>query len=330
MVRSPEGSRSAPSVWPVGRAPPHPRRERAVRTTAFVIVAGLLFAGISLAASTPARATGAAQVLAITQNPGTIGEQDAVTVGLQVADASNIQQIYFTFCQLTNSLCYLPVVMSPQASNWFVGTTSPMSEYSGMGPGVSAGYNITIVYNDNSTSSEPSFPNAFSNLTVAATVTGEFVYKVTVAIPTYALGGRVYDAATGAGIAGATVSLTPSNGTSTVTTDATGAYTFPPMPNGSYTLAVNRSGYVSTSVSIVVHDQAVVQDVPLTSSTTGTGTTHSSGSPGFLGTTTGLAVVGALVVIGAIAVAGVLLARRRRSTNEPPVTRNGETPPTAR
>ena len=308
------------------RRPSRPDRvsQRWARWASLSLVAVLLVGGLSGAAAAPRPHVTAARVLAITQSPMTVGETDTVTVSLQVNDTSNIQQIYFTFCQLTSSRCYLPVVMTPQASNWFVGTTEPMTAYPGMNPGVSAGYNITLLYTDNSTSFEPSVPNAFSNLTLATTVTGEYVFKVTVATPTYGLSGRVYDSASGSGVAGATVSLSPGNATA-VTTDATGAYAFAPMPNGSYTIWVNRSGYLNSSLSVLITNASVVKDVGLTASAVPKAHTEPQSPFGFLSTPVGMLAIVALLVVVAVVV--IALARRGRSRRGGPASPPSGSPP---
>lgn len=62
---------------------------------------------------------------------------------------------------------------------------------------------------------------------------------------TGSVAGTVTDSATGAAIAGATVSV----GTATTTTDTAGAYVVSGLAGGTYTLGVSASGYVSASQS---------------------------------------------------------------------------------
>lgn len=315
------------------RLPPGPGRSGERRRVALGLAVVLLLAALpGLSAAPPVRPA-VATVLAVTQSPGPLTEQGAVTVSLEVASTANIHQVYFTFCQLTTSVCYFPVVMNPTAGGWYVGTTSPMSAYPGMGPGISAGYNITILYNDNSTSSEPSVPNAFANLTVAATVTGEYVFKVTVANLTYGVDGRVVDSATGHTLAGATVTMSPGTALTTVT-NASGGYAFTNLSNGSYTLSVTLHGYDNATLAVVVSGQSVVQDVSLnatsvTQSHSTPGPGSASGALGFLESPTGLGVVGAIVVVVAAALALILLqSRRRRGRDGERDPGSSATPPT--
>lgn len=270
------------------------------------------FAGLAVAR--PSGATsGAANVLEIYQTPNRITQSDNLSVYLEVADSSNIQQIYFTFCQLTNSLCYLPVVMTPQGGNWYEGSTNPMTAYPGMDPGVRAGYNITITYTDNSTLSEPSLPNAFANLTVAQSVTGENLFEMVVSNPVFGLSGTVTDAATGAPILGATVSLGPGNVTATT---STGTYSFGALVNGTYSLSVSKPGYRTSTQSVSVSGHNLVENVQLSNASVATspGTSGSGGAGlGFLSTPLGIGAVAA-VIVGLVAVAFVAvgLSRRRR------------------
>ena len=75
------------------------------------------------------------------------------------------------------------------------------------------------------------------------------------------ISGKVTDASTGAGIAGATVS----DGPASATTDSTGAYTLAGVPAGTYTLTVSASGYGSGSQSVsVTSGQTTTANIALT------------------------------------------------------------------
>ena len=240
--------------------------ERIARWTRVGLTVALLFGALSGGASAHAPSITPTTVVALYQTPVNVHEQTAFTIFLKVASSANVQQVYFTYCQLTSSVCYLPVVMTDQGGNWFAGTTKPMTDYPGMTVGITAGYNITIVYSDNSTSTVPSIPNPFANLTVAQTVTGEYVYAVTVIDHQYNLTGHVYDSASGTSLGGATVTLAPGNGTTT-STDAAGAYTFVGLFNGTYTISVTRAGFRISNESVAITGQDTVKDVQLANTT---------------------------------------------------------------
>ncbi len=280
-------------------------------------------AGWASAQSPAATSTG---VLSIDQT-GYITEQGSFTVSMQVASSTNIHFVYFTFCQLTSSVCYLPVTMLPQAGNWFVGTTNPMSSYHGMTVGVKAGYNITIVFNDNSTQTEPAMPNAFTNLTIAQTVTGEYMFEMGVSPDIFGLSGVVRDAVTATAIAGATVTLTSGN-TTTTTTDGSGAYSFSGLVNGTYSLTIADPGYHLLSKSVTIAGQSTVQNVTISSDSSssggsGTGSSGNGGSTVFLGLTLWQIVLPVVLVIGAI-IGYLLLRRRKASRPSPPAPSAGQ------
>jgi hypothetical protein len=261
-------------------------------------------------------------VLAVYQTPHNITEQSNFSVYLEVADASNIQQVYFTFCQLTSSLCYLPIAMTLQGTNLFVGTTKPMTNYLGMKVGIKAGYNITVVYTDNSTFNEPSLPNAFSNLTVTQSVTGENMFEMVVADHVYGLTGVVKDAATGAPVSGAKVSLTPDLDAPT-TTNSTGAYSFSGLSNGSYSVSVTSTGYKAQNVTVMITGQSAVQNVGVSTAGGNTGNPGNgpSGSGGnFLASSVGLSllVIAAVVVLVVAFVAFSFSSRKKRRAPPPP------------
>jgi hypothetical protein len=258
-------------------------------------------------------------VLAIDQSNYTT-EQSNFTVSVEVASPASVTLAYFTFCQLSSPVCYIPVTMTLHGGNWFEGTTNRMESYDGMAVGVRAGYNITIDYANNTNITEPSLPNAFPSLTVATEVGGEYMYEMSVGNQLYGLSGQVSQASTHASIAGATVSLTPGNGT-TATTSSTGAYSFSGLANGTYTVSVVSAGYPTTNVTVTIAGQNFVKDIPLsTSSTTPQPTpapSKSNGTFGFLTTTTGLVLLG---VVAALLVVGVVWASLRawKPKGEPP------------
>src|SRR5579863_8734873 len=148
---------------------------------------------------------------------GYITEQGNFTVSMQVTSTTGIHFVFFTFCQLSSPVCYTPVIMTLHGSNTYSGTTNRMSSYLGMVEGVHAGYNITIQYSDGSNVTEPNLPNTFTNLTLAQEVGGEYMFEMTVSPQLYGFSGVVDDSTTGAAVAGAAVSLSPGNNTSTTT-----------------------------------------------------------------------------------------------------------------
>ena len=265
-------------------------------------------------ASGHAPAGSSSVVLAIQQSDYTT-EHDNFTVSVQVASTAGIQFAYFTFCQLSSPVCYLPVSMVQQGTNWLVGTTKAMTSYPGMVEGVRAGYNITIVYNDNSNVTEPTVPNPFANLAVTTSVTGEYMFSMTVSPQVYGLTGVVHDAATGAGIAGANVTITPGNLPSTQTS-STGAYSFSGLVNGTYSLSVSEGGYQSATETVAIAGQPVVKDVALANSSTNPNPGGTGLPSEFAGTT--LLVIGLLIAAVVTAVAVVMWRRRNRGDRRPP------------
>lgn len=255
-------------------------------------------------------------MLAITQSPGLITEQSALTVSMELASTTNVVQVWFTFCQLTSSVCYTPVTMNPTGGNWYVGVTKPMSSYNGMNPGVRAGYNITIVYLDNSTFSEPAMPNSFTNLTVAKTIVGSFEFEMMVSNPVYGLAGHVSDGSNGSAVSGANVTVRSANVTNSTSTDAAGNYAFAGLPNGTYTLTVTENGFPSTSKTVVVAGHNAELNVTLAApGSSGPGASQPAGN--LLGSMYGWAVVGAIVIVAAV-VAALLAVRSRRKATRPP------------
>jgi hypothetical protein len=194
-------------------------------------------------------------------------------------------------------------------SNWFVGTTKPMTSYPGMRVGVSAGFNITIEYPNNLNVTEPALPNTFANLTVANSVSGEFFFQMTVNDQVYALGGIVHDAATGARLAAASVTLELAPGdNNTTTTTSTGSFSFAGVPNGTYQMAISAPGYSSGVQTVRVAGQNVLTDVPMTHASGGSKAWWSAG--GAVGGVP-LLFVGVAVLVAALA--AVILIRRRRT-----------------
>jgi hypothetical protein len=293
------------------------------------VVAALLLGVLVGAAATHAPMETPTTVLAIDQSPTIITEQSALTVSLKVADSTNIQQVYFTFCQLTSSVCYLPVTMAPIGANWFQGTTKPMTGYNGMTVGVRAGYNITITYNDNTTQSEPSMPNQFGNLTIAQSITGEYLFEMTVSNQTYGLSGHVYSSATGAGIAGANVTLTPGKGMTALTSGA-GAYSFAGLFNGTYTISVTKAGYRSSNATMSIAGRALVKDITLSNASSPSdhnGKGANQTSEGFFSTTAGMGALAIVVVVVVlVALVAFSMSRRRKGGGQPPTKDGPETP----
>ena len=239
-------------------------------------------------------------------------EHDNFTVAVKVADTTGIQFVYYDFCQLPPGvLCYSPVAMAAHPGGWYIGSTKSMSQYHGMTEGATAGFNITILYNDNSTTKEPSVPNTFTALTVGQTVTGQYMFQMIVSPELYGLSGVVNDQSSGVPIAGATVTLTPGNGT-TATTSASGAYSFAGLLNGTYTVSVSQHGYRTMNQTVSVAGADAVQNLALTnSSTTGPTGGGGSGSSAFGGLSPMVIVAVALVPVVVVAVA-LLLWRRRQ------------------
>ena len=281
------------------------------RTAALSVVALLLFVAVGAVGGLEPRAT-SAEVLAISQSH-TVTAQSTFTVSVEVAHPANVHFAYFTFCQLTSPVCYLPVSMALQGSTWFVGTTKPMTSYPGMNPGVVAGYNITIEFTNNTNLTEPRLPNPFSNLTVVTSVTGEYMFRMAVQDLVFGLQGVVTDATTHYAIAGATVALTAQNNTmpaNSTVTDAAGGYAFTGVFNGTYELSVTDSGYRISTATVVVAGKGVVKDFVLSSS---------SSSGGILSWLRGPAlfvVIGAVVV--AVGIVTTLAYQRSRGNQRPP------------
>jgi cytochrome c-type biogenesis protein len=301
----------------------HPRSLRAALALGLVLGVVLMAAGASAQAP---RVAPTSFFVALDQS-NTTTEQENFTVSLEVANTTNISFVYFTFCQLSSPVCYSPVAMNATGGNWYSGTTNPMSTYDGMTVGVHAGYNITVLYDNGSTVTAPTVPNLFTNLTIAQSVSGEYMFEMTVAPTLYDLTGLVADAVTSVGIDGATVALVP--GGLTTTTNATGAYAFTGILNGTYTLSVSAPGYETTNETVTIANANGVQNVPLYA---GTGTAPpgtgggGGGSPSLLGGLDAWLIAAAVVVIVAL---GALVAWTRRkgadhpSTNEPKGSSSG-------
>ncbi|HZY69900.1 MAG TPA: carboxypeptidase-like regulatory domain-containing protein [Thermoplasmata archaeon] len=309
-----KGDRTAtPSDTPV---PPR-RSERTTHRTLAVVGLVALAVGVVLPVhgfGAPAARPNAPSVLAITQSKNTTAN-GTFTVSIDLASPSQAKFVFFLFCQLTHGVCYSPVVMTSQGGGWFAGTTKAMSNYPGMDPGIAAGYNITIEYTNNTNVTEPALPNAFSNLTVATSVTGAYYFRMTVRPLTFGLSGRVTDAATGAGVDAARVNLTP--GVNWTVTDASGKFVFGDLFNGTYQLSVAKAGYHANLATVVVNGSAAVQNVAIQNAT-GPSATHPQSSGGLLATLegpVGYAAVGAAAVV--VVALAILLVRRRRSATAP-------------
>jgi len=295
-------------------------RRRAAALAVLSVFALLALGAVPIGGSTVAAHRAAASapqyVIGVRQSPAWITEQSTMTVAVQVLDPANVSLAYFTFCQITNSLCYLPRAMTLNATGWFVGTTLPMTQYAEMKVGISAGYNITVEYKNGTNVTAPSVPNPFPNLILVQSVTGENLYQMTVRNQVYVLTGTVTNAS-GAPLAGATVSLSPSND-SPATTNASGAYSFAAVPNGTYTVSVSMTGFPTQNESVQVQGsnaQARAVVLGTASSGKGPGGGSGSGTSGGGGSSlsgTDIALVGVLVVVLVGAPIAFVLARRRR------------------
>jgi hypothetical protein len=283
------------------------------------VVVVLLLIGAVHAVPAPKTVTGG--VLAITQS-SRVSEQQSFTVSVQVADPANVTQAFFLFCQLTSSKCYLPVPMTLHGTNWFVGTTNPMTSYRGMSPGVVAGYNVSLDYRDGVNVTYPSLPNPFTNLTISTTVTGEYMFEMSVAPMGFGLSGVVHDSATGKALSGASVSLLNSSGsTNSTTTASTGGYSFAGVSNGTYQLTVSAPGFQTSSESLKVAGQSTQANFALTNpSEQGPPPAKSGWSAGL----TQPVVLGSIVGVVVLGLAALLVYRRRRGPPSGPAARSGD------
>lgn len=304
-----------------------PRRRllRFAAPAAVLGIATLLFltAGATVAL-TPPPASSPPAVLAIHPSPYTI-EQGTFTVGVKVSDPSAVTFAYFLFCQLSSPLCYLPVAMKQNSTNWFSGTTNLMSSYHGMTEGVEAGYNITIEYANNTNLTEPSFPNAFPSLNISKEVGGGYMFRMSVGPNLYNVSGTVKDAVTGSAIAGASVTVTP--GDNSTITDAAGAFTVSGLTNGTYSLSIAHSGYATTTQTVSISGSDQVQNVPLSS---GSGTPPPA-KPSNSNSPLASPVVWAGIAVAVVVVALLIVLLRRRGGNPPgptsPVAAPANEPP---
>jgi cytochrome c-type biogenesis protein len=249
-------------------------------------------------------------VLAISQSPR-VTEQSNFTVSLEVANPSAVKFAYFTFCQLSTALCYAPVAMTLVGTNSFVGTTERMTSYPGMVTGVRAGYNVTIEYANDTNVTEPTVPNEFPTLNVTSSVSGEYMFEMTVAPAVYTLSGVVTDAATQAAVAGANVTLVPGTGVWTLT-NASGGFAFAGLLNGSYALGITANGYPFTNVSVTIAGANVSKEVALSNATTViVPPAVGGGGPGFFSTALGVGVAVVAIVVVLAALAAFWVTRRR-------------------
>lgn len=299
--------------WWAGRSR---RSLLAICIAALLCASGVVALGTASAAPS-ARAATSTGVLSVVASPYTT-EQSGFTVGMEVSDPSAVQFAYFSFCQLSNPVCYIPAIQLKQnGTDWFSGTTKLMSEYPGMLVGVRAGFNITIDYASGNVT-EPTIPNNFPGVQIGQEVNGAYMFVMSVGPNLYALSGVVKDSVSGVGIAGATVSVSPSDN-STVTA-ADGSYTLGGLPNGTYTLSISHGGYTTATQGVAINGGNAVQNVPLYNAT-GPGPTKSSSSGSNLlsNSTVWVAVVVAAVVVIALLAVGLL---RRRGGGTSPTPRS--------
>jgi hypothetical protein len=305
-----------------------------------VLLMALMFGAPALAGRPAPANSSPGNVLEIYQS-SYITAQSTFSVYVKVADSSQIHLMYYSFCQLTNGVCYTPpVTMTDQGSNLWVGTTSAMTEYSGMTVGVKAGYNLTVQY-DNGGSLfnltypyQPTVSNPFSNLTVTQSVPPEreWLFEMEVENQVYNVAGTVTDSSTGHALGGATVTLAGTN-TTPQTTGATGSYSFPGIPNGTYSMSVAAAGYRTSTVSVSVRGGNTAENVRLVNASAPNGpTSSSSGGLGFLETPLGLGIVAAAIAVLAGLVVGIARARRRTrggggAPGAVPKSETAETPP---
>jgi hypothetical protein len=315
---------------PAPRAPgiaaaPRPARRGPPAAAGLAVSVALLVLAVSLGGAHAAAAR-PASVSVLALNPTTtVTEQSTFSLAMHVSDATHIQFAYFTFCQLSSPVCYMPVAMTDQGGNWFVGTTKPMTSYPGMTLGVRAGYNVTIQFTDNTTQTEPTVPNPFGNLTIAQSVTGEYMFQMTVSEPPFVLSGVVSNAVTGTPLSGATVSIAPGNGT-VVTTNATGTYSFWGLANGSYTVSAAAAGYVTTTHAVVIAGKNIEQNLSIPTTSSSPSNTGGSGSHkgAMLGPITAANVwVLAVVVAAVVVLLALLLLLRRRGRSARPAPPDG-------
>lgn len=315
-----------------------PRRIPGAWLPMVTVLAMLLVGSVGGVTAAPTRPTTATTILAVTQNPAVVTPLNSMTVSAQLSSSANLRLVYFTFCQLDPPyVCYNPVTMTASSGNWYTGTTKQISMYYELGVGKRAGYNITIVYTDNSTSTEPQATSHYANLSIAQSQTGEYMFEITIANPVYNLTGHVLDAAKGTPVTGATVTATSTGTPVSATTDGNGAYRLPGLANGTYSISASSPGYHSQTSSVKIAGKDQVQDLRLSNSATGpgNGTTGPGGSKaGFFSTTSGvetLAVVGAIVAVGVIAALAMVIRKRGRipPTAPPPASQDAASAPSS-
>jgi hypothetical protein len=119
----------------------------------------------------------------------------------------------------------------------------------------------------------------------------------------YSVSGIVTTTETGAPVAGANVTL---SGEGSILTDPSGSYAFG-VPNGSYTLQVDRVGFPSQSIPITVHGTPVYTNVTLVSPSV-----RSPASPlSIVGNPSSVWLIGAIIGIVAISTLAIRRSRRR-------------------
>jgi hypothetical protein len=132
-----------------------------------------------------------------------------------------------------------------------------------------------------------------SKTTSGAAVTAGTTKTVNFALNTTVLKGRVTNAATAAGISGATVTLSP--GGASRTTDANGYYTFNNVAAGTYSVTAAKTGYVSKTTSGVAVTAGATKTVNFAlNASSGTGSVTGK----ITNAVTGLAISGATVKLG--------------------------------
>ena len=145
------------------------------------------------------------------------------------------------------------------------GTTSAVTNTNGA-------YTLSNVAVGNYTvsASAPGYSTASQGVAVTAGQSSTAGLALTKTATTGAISGRVTDAATGAGIAGAAVS----DGSASATTDSTGAYTLASVPAGPSTLSASAAGYTNASQTVsVTAGQTTAAAVALTKTVTAPATT---------------------------------------------------------
>ncbi|HEV2165957.1 MAG TPA: carboxypeptidase-like regulatory domain-containing protein [Thermoplasmata archaeon] len=294
---------------------------------AFVALSVLVSLGGVLGEHPSAAATG---IVTIEQSPR-VTEQGNLTVSVEVGAGASVHFAYFTFCQLVAPyVCFNPIALAHHNATWFVGMTKSMSSYQGcpgpcMPPGAQAGFNVTVEYTNGTNVTEPTSLNSYPGLTVVKSVAGYFEYQMTVAPTTYSLSGVVSDSHSGTALAGARVTLTPSNQTvATNSTGSTGTYQFTGLPNGTYSLSASANGHETANVTVEIAGASVVKNLPLLNRTGSPGHPVAPSYGAFFSTPIGLA---SLAAVGAIVVIAAVVAYSRSKKPRAPMNGSPPSPP---